>query len=69
VRQALLPGFEKDVPYLLVDVELVEQAGLRLTGRLLDGPDASLALGASVQVDFEDIADGVAVPAFRLAMP
>lgn len=69
VRQALLPGFDKDIPYLLVDVELMEQAGLRLTGRLLDGPDASPTLGAPVQVDFEDIADGVAVPAFRLATP
>jgi uncharacterized OB-fold protein len=69
VRQALLPGFEQDVPYLLVDVELAEQPALRLTGRLLDGPGAAPSLGAAVQVAFEDIADGVAVPAFRLAAP
>ncbi|MBV1918165.1 MAG: OB-fold domain-containing protein [Sphingomonadaceae bacterium] len=67
VRQALLPGFEQDVPFLLVDVELSEQAGLRITGRLLDGVDTALKLGDKVQVDFEDIADGVACPAFRLA--
>jgi uncharacterized OB-fold protein len=69
VRQALLPGFEADVPYKLVDVELAEQAGLRMTGRLLDGVDAPLSLGAAVQVAFEDIAPGVAVPAFVLVKP
>ena len=36
MRQSFLQGF--DVPFVLVDVELVEQADLRLIGRLLDGP-------------------------------
>jgi uncharacterized OB-fold protein len=67
VRQALLPGFENDIPYLIVDVELAEQAGLRMTGRLLDGPQAALAVGVPAQVAFEDIAPGVSVPAFTLA--
>jgi hypothetical protein len=51
VRQSFLPGF--DVPFLLVDVEIVEQTDLRLIGR-------------AVCVAFEDIASGVAVPAFVL---
>jgi uncharacterized OB-fold protein len=67
VRQPLLPGFETEVPFLLVDVELEEQKELRITGRLLDGPTTPLRLWAAVRVDFEDIAAGVAVPAFRLA--
>jgi uncharacterized OB-fold protein len=67
VRQALLPGFENDLPFVLVDVELVEQDDLRLIGRLLDGPDAELHVGAAVTVGFEDLAPGVAVPAFELA--
>jgi uncharacterized OB-fold protein len=62
VRQSFLPGFE--VPFLLVDVEIVEQTDLRLIGRLLDGPDAALHPGSAVRVAFEDIAPGVAVPAF-----
>ncbi len=66
VRQALLPGFADLVPYVTVDVELDEQAGLRIIGRLLDGPGSPLALGARVTACFEDIAPGVAVPAFRL---
>jgi uncharacterized OB-fold protein len=66
VRQSFLPGFDADLPFVLVDVELVEQAELRLIGRLLDGPHAPLALGAAVRAAFEDIAPGMAVPAFVL---
>lgn len=66
VRQALLPGFADLIPFVTVDVELDEQADLRIIGRLLDGMDAPLALDARVAVCFEDIAPGVAVPAFRL---
>nr|WP_241835206.1 OB-fold domain-containing protein [Pseudofrankia asymbiotica] len=64
VRQSFLPGF--DVPFVLVDVELAEQSELRLIGRLLDGPDAPLRVGAPVTVAFEDVAPEVAVPAFEL---
>jgi uncharacterized OB-fold protein len=67
MRDAFLPGFKDDVPYVVVDVTLEEQAGLDLVGRLVDGPDAPLRLGAAVEVVFEEPADGVAVPAFRLA--
>jgi len=66
VRQSFLPGFEADLPFVLVDVELVEQPELRLIGRLLDGPDAPLALGTAVKAAFEDIAPGVSIPAFAL---
>jgi uncharacterized OB-fold protein len=66
VRQALLPGFEADLPYVIVDVELVEQADLRMTGRLIDGAGAPIAAGARVHVVFEVVADGVSVPAFAL---
>lgn len=66
VRQSSLPGFAGDVPFVLVDVELDEQPELRMIGRLLDGPDAALHLGDRVSVAFEDVADGVSVPAFVL---
>ena len=67
VRQAFLPGFDDDLPFVLVDVEVDDQAELRLIGRLLDGVDAPLRLGRAVEVAFEDVAPGVAVPAFVLA--
>ena len=64
VRESFLPGF--DVPFVLVDVAMDEDDGVRLIGRLLEGPDAPLALGERVRVAFEDLAPGVAVPAFTL---
>lgn len=67
VRQAFLPGFDDDLPFVLVDVELVEQAGLRLIGRLLDGVGAPLRIDAPVVAGFEDLTPGVAIPAFELA--
>ncbi len=66
VRQAFLPGFDEDLPFVLVDVELVEQADLRLIGRLLEGIHADLHIGDPVAVAFEELAPGVAVPAFEL---
>lgn len=66
VRQSFLPGF--DVPFVLVDVELAEHHDLRLIGRLLDGPEAPVRLGARVEVAFEDLDAEVAVPAFVLAV-
>ena len=65
VRQSYLGGFE--VPFVLADVEIEEHADVRMIGQLLDGPDAALAIGAAVEVVFEDVAEGVAIPAFRLA--
>lgn len=67
MRQSFLPGFDALVPYVLVDVELAEQPDLRLIGRLLDGPDAPLAVGAAVTVAFEDLSPDISVPAFELA--
>jgi uncharacterized OB-fold protein len=66
MRQSFLPGFADVVPLLLVDVELAEQPDVRMIGRLLDGPEAPVCLGAPVTVAFEDLAPGVAVPAFAL---
>lgn len=64
MRQSFLPGF--DVPFVLVDVELSAQPEVRLIGRLVDGPEAPLRVGAPVHLTFEDIGPDVAVPAFAL---
>ena len=66
VRDAFLPGFAGDLPYVLVDVELDAQPGLRTIGRLVDGPDAPLRTGDRVTVTFDELAAGVMVPAFAL---
>lgn len=64
VHDSFLPGFAGDVPFVLVDVELDDQDDLRMIGRLVDGPDVSLRIGDRVVVVFDDLAPGVAVPAF-----
>jgi hypothetical protein len=66
LHDSFLPGFEDQLPLVLVDVELDEQADLRMVARLLDGPGAPLHLGDRVTVAFEDLAPGVSVPAFVL---
>ncbi|WP_327098995.1 OB-fold domain-containing protein [Nocardia vinacea] len=67
IRKASLLGFADQVPYLLVDVELVEERGLRMIGRLLNGPKTVVRIGDPVQVAFEDLPDDLAVPAFELS--
>ena len=70
VRQSFLPGFDDDLPFVLVDVELDEQADLRMIGRLLDGPDAAAAhRRRASRSRSSELADGVAVPAFALDAP
>jgi uncharacterized OB-fold protein len=69
VRQSFLPGFDAMVPYLLVDVELDEQPGLRLVARLLGEVPSDLHIGNRVRTTFEEIAPGVAVPAFEFDEP
>jgi uncharacterized OB-fold protein len=66
LRQAFLPGFADELPIVLVDVTVDGADDVRLIGRLLDGPDAPLRLGARVRLAFEHLADGVAVPAFAM---
>lgn len=69
MRQSFLPGFDDDIPFVLVDVELAAAPGIRLIGRLLDGPTAPLQTGAPVALAFEDVGGGYSVPAFELASP
>jgi uncharacterized protein len=66
LRQSFLPGFDDQLPLVLVDVSLDEDPDVRLIGRLLEGPDEALARGSRVSVEFEDLAPNIAVPAFRL---
>lgn len=67
VRQSFLPGFDDLLPFVLVDVELVEQPELRMIGRLLDGVDVELRGGAAVLCAFEQLSSEFSVPAFELA--
>jgi uncharacterized protein len=65
VRRSFLAGF--NVPFVLVDVQLDDQPHVRMIGRLLDGIEAPICIGARVVVAFEDLSPVLAVPAFTLA--
>ncbi len=79
VVQAIQPGFRDWAPYPLVVVELDEQRGvptadegLRLVANLLTAdlrPEAEerVAIGARVEVCFEPLGAGLALPQFRLS--
>jgi uncharacterized OB-fold protein len=65
VHQALDPAFANDVPYAAVIVELDE--GPRLATWVTDIPPSELRIGMPVEVWFDPLAEGVALPKFRPA--
>ena len=65
IHRALHPGYAEELPYAAVIVEMEE--GVRLVTRLVDIPHDALELGLSLEVEFEDVADGITLHAFRLA--
>jgi len=67
MRDTFLPGFRDQVPYVIVVVELDGQPGLTVLANLKDGASAPIRLGDAVEVLFDDVADGRALPQFRLA--
>lgn len=67
MRDAFLPGFKADIPWIIAEAELDDPAGVRLLARLQAGAETPLSLGQAVEVGFEDVAPGVALPVFRLA--
>jgi uncharacterized protein len=66
VRTAFLPGFAPYVPYVVAAVELAEQGGLRVVARMASEPESTLVYGAPVETVFDDVADGLTIPMFRL---
>jgi uncharacterized OB-fold protein len=61
-HKAWFPG--QPVPYVIGLVELVEQAGLRLTTNIVDCPPERLVIGMPLRVTFEILNDDVALPLF-----
>jgi uncharacterized OB-fold protein len=63
MHDSYVTGF--DPPFLIAQIELAEQPGLRLTTNLVDCAPKDAVIGMSVSVIFEERADGVTVPQFR----
>ncbi len=65
VHQAVTPGFEDDVPYVVAWVELEEQQGLRLLCNILGSDPDEVHVGDQVEVCFE-VRGEYTMPQFRL---
>ena len=63
----LLPAFQANAPYAVALVELAEDPGLRMLGGVLGTRPEQLRIGQKLRVAFEEIADGVVLPQWRLA--
>ena len=63
----VLPAFQAQVPLAVALVELAEDPGLRMVGGVLGSPPDRLRIGQKLRVEFEEIADGVVLPQWRLA--
>ena len=63
VHKAWFPAFAADVPYNVVQVELDE--GPRLTTTVVGLTIDQLAVGLAVEIDFDEVREGVTLPRFR----
>ena len=66
VESPVVVGFEADVPYACLLVELEEQADLLVAGNLVGADPREAVIGRRVELVFRQEADGFTLPAFRL---
>jgi uncharacterized OB-fold protein len=69
MRDAFLPGFKGDVPWVIAEAELDDAPGVRMIARLIDGPDSDLHSGAGVEFVFERISEEITLPVMQLVQP
>lgn len=61
VRHPAVPGYLEDLPYVVAIVDLDEQEGLRLPGRLLDADPARVDVGRAVRAEIVDLPGATSV--------
>ena len=67
IHQALDPAVADQLPYNLVEIELIEQDGLRLTSNLINCKSDEIEIGMPVEVVFEEINSDILLPRFKLS--
>lgn len=66
-HRATHPAFADAVPYTIVFIALDEAPGdVLMVGNLIDCPWENVRVGMAVEVAFEDLPDGAALPLFRV---
>jgi len=58
VRQPAIPGYRDQLPYVVALVELDEQSGLRLPGRLVGVAPEDVKIGQRVTADIQPLPGG-----------
>lgn len=66
MRQKNIGGFEDEIPYLTVLVELEEQPNLLLMTNLPGAAVDQVKIGQPVEVQFDQFTDDIVLPQFRL---
>jgi uncharacterized OB-fold protein len=64
VRDAFLPGFADEVPYIVADVEMIEQPGLRIVAQMRGVTPEQMVIDMPVTVSFEDRESNFSLPVF-----
>ena len=67
VTHPVHPAAIERVPYVVVEVELEEQAGLRMLSNLIEVDPDVIEFDAPVSLDFVEQQTGQKLPVFRLA--
>lgn len=65
VGRAMLPGFEDDVPYPVVVVELEDAPGVRFLGNVVDARPEDLRIDMPMQAVFREVSPGITLPYWR----
>jgi len=66
MHQRDVAGFEQEAPFINIVVELEEQPRLLMVSNLPLSERPRVAIGAAVEVYFEERGDNVVVPQFRI---
>jgi uncharacterized OB-fold protein len=66
VTRAIIPEMEPCLPYITAVVELPDAGGTRLVTNVVGAPVDQVMVGSAVHVVWDELADGVTVPRFKL---
>ncbi len=67
ISHATDPVVANTAPYNIIEVELEEQKGLRITSNIVDCEPEDIYIGMSVEVIFEEINKKLVLPRFKKA--
>lgn len=67
IRHAVVPLMRDALPYVVAVVELPEAGGVRLVANMVGVDPSAVEIGMPVEVVWDDVDEGVAVPRFTPA--